>query len=73
MSEDRLIKLEGDVGDLKTRMAVAESSLKDVKADISSIKEDTKWIRRTITKAIISAVIAGTIGGVIALFFAKFY
>lgn len=60
--EDRVSKLEGDVSDLKTRMAVAEASLKDVKEDIKSIKDDTKWLRRTITGAIITAVIGGLIG-----------
>lgn len=55
--EDRVSKLEGDVSDLKTRMAVAESSIKDVKEDISSIKNNTTWILRLIIGAFIMALI----------------
>ncbi len=65
--EERVTKIEGDVSDLKTRMAVAESNLKDVKEDISSIKDDTKWLRRTITGAIITTIIGAILGGMIAL------
>lgn len=63
--EQRVQKIENDVSDIKTRLAVAEAGLKDVKEDISSIKDDTKWLRRTITNAFITAII----GGVIGLFF----
>ncbi len=65
--EERVTKIEGDVSDLKTRMAVAEAGLKDVKEDISSIKDDTKWLRRTITGAIITTIIGAILGGMIAL------
>jgi predicted nucleic acid-binding Zn-ribbon protein len=64
--EQRVIKLENDMADVKTRLAVAESNIKDIKEDISSIKDDTKWLRRTIT----NAIVVGVIGGVIALYFA---
>lgn len=63
--ENRVSKLEVDMSDVKTRLAVAEAGLRDVKEDISSIKDDTKWLRRTITNAFITAII----GGVIGLFF----
>lgn len=56
------VRTDLDISDLKTRVAVAEASLKDVKEDIRSIKDDTKWLRRTITGAIITAVIGGVIG-----------
>lgn len=59
--EHRVIKLESDMVDVKTRLAVAESNIKDVKADISSIKDDTRWLRRTITTSIIGIVIAAII------------
>ena len=50
-------KLEDDVTDIKTRMAVAESNIKDIKDDISSIKSNTSWILRLIIGAIVGAVL----------------
>lgn len=63
--EDRVRRLEDDVDDVKIRLAVAEASIKDIREDIHTIKDDTKWLRRAMTGAIIS----GVIGGLIALFF----
>lgn len=59
--DQRMNKLENDMVDVKTRLAVTEAGLKDVKEDISSIKEDTKWLRRTITSAIIGIVLAAVV------------
>lgn len=55
--ENRVIKLEDEVDDIKIRLAVAESNIKDIKEDIESIKDDTKWLRKTITASIITIVI----------------
>ncbi|EZP74997.1 hemolysin XhlA [Parageobacillus genomosp. 1] len=68
--EQRVAKLEADMVDVKTRLAVAESNIKDMREDVADIKNDTKWIRRTLTGAIISAVCTGVIGGAIAIFYA---
>ncbi|MEK5272541.1 hemolysin XhlA family protein [Aeribacillus sp. FSL K6-8394] len=67
--EQRIQKLETDMVDVKTRLAVAESNIKDMREDITDIKNDTKWIRRTITGAIITATCTGIIGGAIAIFY----
>jgi len=63
--EHRVGKLEVDVQsikednvDVKTRLAVAESNIKDVKEDISSIKSNTTWILRII----IGFMIIGLLG-----------
>lgn len=61
--EERVGKLEGDVSDLKTRVAVAEAGLKDVKEDISSIKGNTTWILRLVIGAIIAALLGLIIKG----------
>jgi uncharacterized protein (UPF0218 family) len=68
--EERVARLEADMVDVKTRLAVAESNIKDMREDVADIKNDTKWIRRTLTGAIISAVCTGVIGGAIAIFYA---
>lgn len=60
--EERVTILEREVSEMKTRMAVAEANIKDVKEDISSIKDDTRWMRRTITNAIIVSLVGGVIG-----------
>jgi hypothetical protein len=54
---------------LSERVAVTESGLRDVKEDIRSIKDDTKWLRRVITSAIITTIISGVIGGAIGLIY----
>ncbi|MGN7402720.1 hemolysin XhlA family protein [Cytobacillus praedii] len=71
--EQRFISIEKDVSDVKkditemnTRLAIAEAGLKDVKEDIRSIKDDTKWLRRSITNALIVALV----GGAVAIFYA---
>lgn len=66
--ENRVSKLEVDVNDMKTRLAVAESNIKGIQEDITSIKDDTKWLRRTIT----NAIIVSFIGGLVAILFAAF-
>lgn len=59
----RVVKLESDVSDLKTRMAVAEAGIKDVKEDLSSIKNNTSWILRLIVGAIVTALLGLIIKG----------
>lgn len=56
--EPRVSKLEADMSDVKTRLAVAESNIKDVREDLSSIKNNTTWILRLIIGAVIMAVLA---------------
>lgn len=54
--DERVSRIESDVSDIKTRLAVAESNIKDVKEDISSIKGNTTWTLRIIIGAIILAL-----------------
>ena len=61
--DKRVVKLESDVSDLKTRMAVAEAGIKDVKEDLSSIKNNTNWILRLIVGAIITALLGLIVKG----------
>jgi hypothetical protein len=68
--EKRVDKLETELREVKniamdnrTRIAVAESNITDIKADLSSIKQDTNWIIRLIIGAIILAIIGFLISG----------
>lgn len=67
--EERVAILERSDVDKATRLAVAENNIKGMQADISAIKDDTKWLRRTITNVLITAPIIAVIGGVIGLVF----
>ena len=61
--EQRVAKLEADMVDVKTRLAVAESNIKDMRADISAIKNNTTWILRLIIGGIIGALLTFIIRG----------
>ena len=67
--EERVAGLERSDVDKATRLAVAENNIKGMQADISAIKDDTKWLRRTITNVLISAPIVAVISGIIGLIF----
>ncbi|MDZ7370210.1 MAG: hemolysin XhlA family protein [candidate division KSB1 bacterium] len=68
--EQRITKLETDVDmlrsdmvDVKTRLAVAESNIKDMREDIGTIKNNTTWILRLIIGGIVGAVLSFIIRG----------
>ncbi|ABI36840.1 hypothetical protein [Geobacillus virus E2] len=68
--EQRVAKLETDVDmlrsdmvDVKTRLAVAESNIKDMREDIGTIKNNTTWILRLIIGGIVGAVLSIIIQG----------
>lgn len=59
----RLNKLENDMTDMKTRVAVAESNIREIREDISGIKDNTTWILRLVIGGLIGAAIAFLVGG----------
>ena len=68
--EQRVAKLEADVTmlrddmvDVKTRLAVAESNIRDMKEYISTIKSNTTWILRLIIGGIVGALLTFIIQG----------
>lgn len=61
--EQRIAKLEADMVDVKTRLAVAESNIKDMREDISAIKSNTTWILRLIIGGIVGAVLSFILAG----------
>lgn len=56
---DRIDKLE-------RKTDIHERDIKDIKETLKEIKDDTKWLRRSITNALIVALI----GGAVAIFYA---
>lgn len=61
--KQRISSLEGKVGNLETRMAVAESNIAEIRQDISGIKDNTTWILRLIIGGLVGAIIAFLISG----------
>ena len=61
--EGRVQKLEERMTSVETRLAVAESNIKDMKEDISAIKNNTTWILRLIIGTIIAALLGLIING----------
>lgn len=55
--EQEMTDTKHDLMDIKTRLAVAESNIKDIKEDLSSIKNNTSWIIKLIVGAIIMAIL----------------
>lgn len=56
--QERIDKLEENQRNHEVRLAVAESDIKGIKNDISSIKNNTTWLLRIV----IGAIIAGLLG-----------
>ncbi|MDE3839351.1 hemolysin activation protein [Bacillus methanolicus] len=61
--EHRVQKLESDMVDVKTRLAVAESNIKDMREDITAIKSNTTWILRLIVGGFIGALLTFIVQG----------
>jgi hypothetical protein len=61
--EDRVQKLESDMVDVKTRLAVAESNIKEIYKTLDKINNNTTWILRLIIGTIIAALLGLIIQG----------
>lgn len=60
-------KQEDDVRKVKEKMYIHSVKINQVKTDLQDVKDDTVWLRRTITAAIITAVFTGAISFVFYL------
>ena len=63
MEERRIGKLEHDMTDVKTRLAVAESNIKEIREDIGGIKDNTTWILRLVVGGLIGAILTFILNG----------
>ncbi|MDQ0269922.1 hemolysin XhlA family protein [Cytobacillus purgationiresistens] len=59
-------KQDEKIEQLTKRTDEHERDIKYIKVTLSEIKDDTKWLRRSITNALIAALI----GGAVAIFYA---
>lgn len=62
-------RMQSDINHLQTVYQIHDHALNELKNDLKEIKDDTKWLRRTITHAVIVATITGLValvgGGVL--------
>lgn len=65
-------ELKAEVKDLKNVTRDHDRDIREVKSTLADIKDDTKWLRRTITNAIIMTVLSAVIGGTVAIVFGVF-
>ncbi|WP_281487027.1 hemolysin XhlA family protein [Lysinibacillus sphaericus] len=61
--EQRMERLETDMTDVKTRLAVVELNIKEIREDLGGIKDNTTWILRLLIGGLASAVLAFIIKG----------
>jgi phage shock protein A len=59
----RVEKIEDRQLSIETRLAVAESNIKDVKEDLAQIKSNTTWLLRIIIGTIILSILGLIIKG----------
>lgn len=64
--------LKNDVRDLQNVTRDHDRDIREVKKTLEDIKDDTKWLRRTITNAIIMTVLSAVIGGTATILFNVF-
>lgn len=61
--EQRMGRLENDMTDVKTRLAVAESNIREIREDIGGIKDNTTWILRLVIGGLVGAMLTFIIKG----------
>lgn len=65
-------KQDKDISKVKEKMYIHSVKINQVKTDLQDVKDDTVWLRRTITGAIITAVFTGAISFVFYLIQSNF-
>ncbi|NOG29052.1 hemolysin XhlA family protein [Lysinibacillus fusiformis] len=61
--DQRIERLETDMTDVKTRLAVAESNIREIREDIGGIKDNTTWILRLLIGGLVGAMLTFIIKG----------
>ncbi|WP_394136864.1 hemolysin XhlA family protein [Cytobacillus oceanisediminis] len=65
-------EMKGDIRRLQDKTLLQDQIIQNIQGDLKEIKEDTKWLKRTITNAIVMSVFTAIIGGGIAIIFTVF-
>jgi len=59
--KDENVKIWQEISGLKNKDEAQDREINFIKQSLEEIKEDTKWIKRTLTKAIISGGVTGIV------------
>jgi peptidoglycan hydrolase CwlO-like protein len=65
-------EMKADIRRLQDKSLLQDQAIQNIQGDLKEIKEDTKWLKRTITNAILTATCTAIIGGVIGIIFVVF-
>ena len=63
--------MQSDIHHLQLNDGLQDREISVLHTTLASIQDDTRWIRRMITKAIVGTIIAGLIGGTIGFLFTQ--
>lgn len=64
--------MKSDIRRLQDKQLLQDQVIQNIQGDLKEIKEDTKWLKRTITNALITATLTALIGGIITITFTMF-
>lgn len=64
--------MKGDIRRLQDKTLLQDQTIQGIKDALKEIKDDTKWLKRTITTALITATIVAVVGGAITIVFEVF-
>ena len=64
-----IVEMKDDIRKLQDKQLLQDQTISNLQDTLREIKEDTKWLKRTITAALITAVCTGVISGAIAIFY----
>lgn len=66
-------KLANDVNDLKLNDKLQDKEISTLHATLTSIQDDTKWIRRMFTRAFVTAFITAVVAGIVGVAIANIF
>lgn len=64
--------MKEDIRRLQDKQLLQDQVIQSIQNSLKEIKDDTKWLKRTITNALITATVVAAIGGSIAIVFEVF-
>lgn len=64
--------MKGDIRRLQDKTLLQDQTIQGIKDALKEIKDDTKWLKRTITTALITSTIVAVVGGSITIVFEVF-
>jgi peptidoglycan hydrolase CwlO-like protein len=67
--QKRLDDMDKDIKELQRITSEHSHDIREIKSSLNDIKDDTKWVRRTLTNAFLTAIIMSVVGGMVGLLF----